>query len=78
MDETCSSCRYWNSGSTPNIDDRGECRFNPPTVVITKLDESRDVSDEHPVGDPLTKRERTRYKWPFTQGADWCGQFKSR
>ena len=61
---TCEKCNFWFPRLSPDKEVRyGECRFNPPNVVIytaEQLDSNNDLSGSY---------------FPTTKINDWCGRF---
>ena len=71
MERLCLNCDFWYSLKEATDESLGQCRFNPPTVVATKLDTSKPEA----LNNTSTERAKMEYRWPFTKGDDWCGRF---
>jgi hypothetical protein len=55
--QTCETCQYWEAGEL-----MGECRLNPPQVIIWSEDNL-----------PMHKTV-----WPITNALEWCGWFEEK
>jgi hypothetical protein len=54
----CATCRYWQTGVTTTS---GQCRFNPPTLVMRQQGAGVDYLDS---------------RWPKTSSVEWCGKWE--
>ena len=59
---TCATCAFFE-------DVKGECRFNPPTLVVT-----------HPVMEANQRfgaKPKMGSRWPQVDSDDWCSHWQS-
>ncbi len=67
MTETCEKCRFWREGS---------CRANslPPTETVSQY-----IVGPRSFGIVKSgESTETKYSWPITKKADYCGEWEAK
>lgn len=62
--ERCETCRFWDSDTDVEGDDRGECRRFPPVLIQASLDKSDRWAESY------------HRQFPGTDSFDWCGEWQ--
>ncbi len=75
MKRLCRDCEFWNPQS--QIDELGECRRHPPTILPTIFDDEE--AEVLPEIDPTDMENLSIHSvWPVTSFAGWCGDFREK
>ena len=76
--ERCKTCAWWNvKDGMP--EDNGQCRFNPPTVLLSAvaIDAKGQAITSALQGKPVGMVQMPAMYWPVTIANEGCGQHRA-